>query len=69
MATKENKQLNMGNNTVGGASMEDNSKMMQTTSYDINNSHYEVVRVFDKSRDVKSLIEENISTKNKEVFN
>ena len=59
----------MGNNTVGGASMEDSSKMMQTTSYDINNSHYEVVRVFDKSRDVKSLIEENISTKNKEVFN
>ena len=69
MATKKNIQLNMGNNTVGGASMEENSKMMQTTSYDINNSHYEVVRVFDKSRDVKSLIEENISTKNKEVFN
>lgn len=69
MATKKNKQLNIGNNTVGGASMEDNSKMMQTTSYDINNSHYEVVRIFDKSRDVKSLIEENISTKNKEVVN
>ena len=49
--------------------MEENSKMMQTTSYDINNSHYEVVRVFDKGRDVKSLIEENISTKNKEVYN
>ena len=69
MATKKNKQLNIGNNTVGGASMEDNSKMMQTRSYDINNSHYEVGRIFDKSRDVKSLIEENISTKNKEVFN
>ena len=69
MATNKNKQLNMGNNTVGGASMEDSSKMMQTTSYDINNSHYEVVRIFDKSRDVKSLIEENISTTNKEVFN
>ena len=69
MATNKNKQLNKGNNTVGGASMEDNSKMMQTTSYDINNSHYEVVRIFDKGRDVKSLIEENISTKNKEVFN
>lgn len=69
MATKKNKQLNIGNNTVGGVSMKDNSKMMQTTSYDINNSHYEVVRIFDKSRDVKSLIEENISTKNKEVFN
>ena len=50
-------------------SMEDNSKVMQTTSYDINNSHYEVVRIFDKSRDIKSLIEENISAKNKEVFN
>ena len=48
--------------------MEDNSKVMQTTSYD-NNSHYEVVRIFDKSRDIKSLIEENISAKNKEVFN
>lgn len=48
--------------------MEDNSKVMQTTSYDINNSHYEVVRIFDKSRDIKSLIEENISAKNKEVF-
>ena len=71
MAAK-NKVINSTNkthNTVGGASMEDNSKMMQTTSYDINNRHYEVVRVFDKSRDVKSLIEENISTKNKEVFN
>lgn len=60
---------NKTNNTVGGASMEDNSKVMQTTSYDINNSHYEVVRIFDKSRDIKSLIEENISAKNKEVFN
>ena len=69
MATNKNKQLNMGNNTVGGASMKDNSKMMQTTSYDINNSHYEVVRIFDKGRDVKSLIEENISNKNKEAFN
>ena len=49
--------------------MEDNSKVMQTTSYDINNSHYEVVRIFYKSRDIKSLIEENISTKNKEIFN
>lgn len=44
--------------------MEDNSKVMQTTSYDINNSHYEVVRIFDKNRDIKSLIEENISAKN-----
>ena len=69
MATKKNKQRNIGNNTVGGALMEDNSKMMQTTSYDINNSHYEVVRICDKGRDVKSLIEKNISTKNKEVFN
>ena len=64
---------NKTHNTVGGASMEDNSednsKVMQTTSYDINNSHYEVVRIFDKSRDIKSLIEENISAKNKEVFN
>lgn len=71
MATK-NKVINNTNethNTVGGASMEDNSKVMQTTSYDINNSHYEVVRIFDKSRDIKSLIEENISAKNKEVFN
>ena len=63
MAAK-NKVINSTNkthNTVGGASMEDNSKVMQTTSYDINNSHYEVVRIFDKSRDIKSLIEENIS--------
>lgn len=60
---------NKTHNTVGGASMEDNSRVMQTTSYDINNSHYEVVRIFDKSRDIKSLIEENISAKNKEVFN
>ena len=66
MAAK-NKVINSTNkthNTVGGA-----SKVMQTTSYDINNSHYEVVRIFDKSRDIKSLIEENISAKNKEVFN
>ena len=71
MAAK-NKVINSPNkthNTVGGASMEDNSKVMQTTSYDINNSHYELVRIFDKSRDIKSLIEENISAKNKEVFN
>jgi hypothetical protein len=69
MAAK-NKVINSTNkthNTVGGASMD--SKVMQTTSYDINNSHYEVVRIFDKSRDIKSLIEENISAKNKEVFN
>lgn len=71
MAAK-NKVINNTNkthNTVGGVSMEDNSKVMQTTSYDINNSHYEVVRIFDKNRDIKSLIEENISAKNKEVFN
>lgn len=71
MAAK-NKVINSTNkthNTVGGVSMEDNSKVMQTTSYDINNSHYEVVRIFDNSRDIKSLIEENISAKNKEVFN
>ena len=35
---------NKTHNTVGGASMEDNSKVMQTTSYDINNSIMRFVR-------------------------
>lgn len=46
--------------------MENASSVTQTTVYDINNSHYEVVRIFGKSKDVKSLIKETISVKEKE---
>lgn len=46
--------------------MENASSVTQTTVYDINNSHYEVVRIFGKNKDVKSLIKETISVKEKE---
>lgn len=69
MATKKINQPNDGNNTVGGALMENTSSAKQTTVYDINNSHYEVVRIFGKSKDVKSLIKETISAKKEEGLN
>lgn len=69
MAANKNliKQSNSVNNTVGGALMENNSTM-QTATYEINNSQYEVVRIFGKSKDIKALITENISTKKEEEF-
>ena len=69
MAAEKINRPSGGNTTVGGVLMENTSAAEQTAVYDINNSHYEVVRIFDNSRDIKSLIEENISAKNKEVFN
>ncbi|MFR5875503.1 MAG: hypothetical protein ACLUFN_03335 [Eubacterium sp.] len=66
MATEKIIGKNVGNNTVGGASMENASSVTQTTVYDIKNSHYEVVRIFGKNKDVKSLIKETISVKEKE---
>lgn len=66
MATEKIIGKNVGNNTVRGASMENASSVTQTTAYDINNSHYEVVRIFVKNKDVKSLIKETISVKEKE---
>lgn len=57
-----------GNNTFGGALMENGFENMQTTAYDFENSHYEVVRIFDKSKDVKSIIKDIISNKNKEAL-
>ena len=66
------KQINRtdsGNNTVGGALMENISSAGQKTVYDINNSHYEIVRIFGKNKDVKSLIKETISVKKEEDLN
>lgn len=66
------KQINctdIGNTTVGGALMENISSARQKTVYDINNSHYEIVRIFGKNKDVKSLIKETISVKKEEDLN
>lgn len=66
------KQINctdIGNTTVGGALMENISSAGQKTVYDINNSHYEIVRIFGKNKDVKSLIKETISVKKEEDLN
>lgn len=60
---------NTGNNTVGGALMENVSSNEQRAVYNINNSHYEIVRIFGKNKDVKSLIKETISTKKEEGLN
>lgn len=49
--------------------MEDTSAAEQTAVYDINNSHYEVVRIFGKDKDIKSLIKETISCREKEGLN
>ncbi len=49
--------------------MENTSAAEQTTVYDINNSHYEVVRIFGKDKDIKSLIKETISCREKEGLN
>ena len=49
--------------------MENVSSAQQTAVYNINNSHYEIVRIFSKNKDVKSLIKETISAKKEEGLN
>lgn len=49
--------------------MENVSSDEQRAVYNINNSHYEIVRIFGKNKDVKSLIKETISTKKEEGLN
>ena len=69
MATEKINRPSDGNTTVGGALMENTSGAEQTAVYDINNSHYEVVRIFGKDKDIKSLIKETISCREKEGLN
>lgn len=69
MATKKINRPSGGYTTVGGALMENTSAAEQTAVYDINNSHYEVVRIFGKDKDIKSLIKETISCREKEGLN
>lgn len=47
--------------------MEKVSSEIIKTVYDINNSQYEIVRIFSESKDLKSLITENISAKNEVI--
>lgn len=49
--------------------MENFSSVNQTINYDIDNNHYEIVRIFGKNKDVKSLIKETISDNKKERLN
>ena len=50
------------NTNVGGAEMENiSTDYRQTTAYDFDNSHYEIVRIFSKSRELNTIIEERIS--------
>lgn len=56
-----------GNNIFGGVLMENVSSEVIKTVYDINNSQYEIIRIFSKNKDLKSLITENISTKNEVI--
>lgn len=69
MATKKINRPSGGNTTVGGALMENTSAAEQTAVYDINNSHYEVVRIFAKDKNIKSLIKETISCREKDGLN
>lgn len=69
MAAEKINRPSGGNTTVGGVLMENTSAAEQTTVYDINNSHYEVVRIFGKDKDIKSLIKETISCREKEGLN
>ena len=48
--------------------MEKVSSEIIKTVYDINNSQYEIVRIFSESKDLKSLITENISAKNEVIW-
>ncbi len=56
-----------GNTIFGGVLMEKVSSEIIKTVYDINNSQYEIVRIFSESKDLKSLITENISAKNEVI--
>ena len=56
-----------GNTIFGGILMEKVSSEIIKTVYDINNSQYEIVRIFSESKDLKSLITENISAKNEVI--
>ena len=56
-----------GNTIFGGVLMEQVSSEIIKTVYDINNSQYEIVRIFSESKDLKSLITENISAKNEVI--
>lgn len=56
-----------GNTIFGGVLMEKVSSKIIKTVYDINNSQYEIVRIFSESKDLKSLISENISAKNEVI--
>lgn len=49
--------------------MENFSSVKQIINYDIDNNHYEIVRIFAKNKDVKSLIKETISYNKKERLN
>ena len=57
-----------GNTIFGGVLMEKVSSEIIKTVYDINNSQYEIVRIFSESKDLKSLITENISAKNEVIW-
>lgn len=46
--------------------MENHSADLQAAVYEIGKTHYEVVRIFNKNRDVKDLIKETISVREKE---
>ena len=56
-----------GNTIFGGVLMEKVSSEIIKTVYDINNSQHEIVRIFSESKDLKSLITENISAKNEVI--
>lgn len=47
--------------------MENVSSDVIKTIYNINNSQYEIVRIFSENKELKSLITENISTKNEVI--
>lgn len=50
------------NTNVGGAEVENiSTDYRQITAYDFDNSHYEIVRIFSKSRELNTIIEESIS--------
>lgn len=46
--------------------MENHSAEVQAAVYEIGKTHYEVVRIFNKNRDVKDVIKETISGREKE---
>lgn len=49
--------------------MDQQYKTQQTAEYHIGNNHYQIIRIFNCNKDIKSLIAEKITIKNNKMQN